>query len=46
MRRVIIFSEECGENCTALTSEGALGVPRRGERTELAGLREGADESA
>lgn len=25
MRRVI-FSEECGENCTALTSEGALGV--------------------
>ena len=46
MRRVI-FSEECGENCTALTSEGALGVRRRrGERTELAGLREGADESA
>ena len=46
MRRVI-FSEECGENCTALTSEGARAcVRRRGERTELAGLREGADESA
>lgn len=45
MRRVI-FSEECGENCTALTSEGAGEHARRGERTELAGLREGADESA
>ena len=45
MRRVI-FSEECGENCTALTSDGAGGRARRGERTELAGLREGADESA
>ena len=45
MRRVI-FSEECGENCTALTSEGPGVRARRGERTELAGLREGADESA
>ena len=45
MRRVI-FSEECGENCTALTSEGADTRARRGERTESAGLREGADESA